>query len=70
MAYSPDTVKDLIRLGGNIIISGKYSPDTLKDYVRLAITNNVKITIKADSYSPDTLKDLIRLGKDNLTLEI
>jgi len=70
MQYTPDTVKELIKLGGHLKVSGIYTPETLKDFARLAKTNNTKLTIIANSLKPDTLKDLIRFAKDNVILEI
>jgi hypothetical protein len=70
MAYTPATVKDLLRLGGNLIITGSYTPASLKDFARLAKSNNTMLTIRANSLTPATLKDLIRIGQDCITIEV
>ena len=70
VAYKPETIKELISLGGNLTISGNYRPDTLKEFIKLANSNNVHLTLKVDNLKSDTLKDLVRLGKKNLTLEL
>ena len=70
MAYNSETVKDLIRLGATLKISGSYNSETLKDFIRLANSHNVHLTIVVDGLNSETLKDLVRLGKNNLTLEI
>jgi hypothetical protein len=70
MAYTTETIKDLLRLGGNVTINGAYTPESLKDFARLANSSNVMLTIKANNYTPDLLKDLSRLGKENVTIEL
>ena len=70
MAYTPATIIDLIRLGGNLRITGSYSPESLKDFASLAKSKNVKLTIKANSLTPATLNDLIKIGQDCLTIEL
>lgn len=70
MALHPDTVKELIRLGGNIKVSGNFHPDSLKEFVWLANSHKVHLTIEVNNLHPDTLKELVRLGQSNLTLEL
>ena len=70
MGYTPETVKDLIKLGGSIKVSGSYTPGTLKDFAQLAKENNVQLTIKVNSLTPGTLKELIKIAKDNVILEL
>ncbi len=70
MEYTAETIKDLIRLGGHIKVSGTYPSETLKDFARLAKSRNVKLTIKANSATTETLKDLIRIAKNNIVLEL
>ena len=70
MAYTPAIIKDLLELGGTLIISGSYTPASLKDFARLAKSNNTMLTIKANSLTPATLKDLIRIGQDCITIEV
>lgn len=70
MAYTPLTIKELINLGANLVISGTYTPLSLKEFVSLAKNRKVKITIKANSLTPLTLKELVQIGQDYLTIEL
>ncbi len=70
MAYIPTTIKDLLRLGGNLKLSGEYSLSSLKDFARIAKSNNTMLIIKANSLTPAILKDLIRIGQDCITIEM
>ena len=70
MAYSSTTIKDLIKLGGTLTVTGKYSSTSLKDFVNLAKTHNVQITLKIDGSSSTTLKDLLKIGHSKLILEL
>ena len=70
MAYTSETIKDLIRLGGRLTISGSYTSENLKDFIRLANTHNVRLTIRVEGLKTETLKDLIRISNNNLTLEL
>jgi hypothetical protein len=71
MSYTSDTAKDLIRLGGSIIVKhSSYTSDTLKDLARLAKTNGGHLTVDTAkcSITSDTAKDLIRLAPQNVTI--
>lgn len=70
MAYTSETIKDLIRLGGQLKISGSYTSESLKDFIRLANRHNVQLTIKVEGQNSETLKELIRISNNNLTLEL
>jgi hypothetical protein len=70
MEYSSTTIKDLIKLGAKLTISGKYSSTSLKDFVSLAKTHNVPITLRIVGTSSTTLKNLIKIGHPELTLEL
>ena len=64
------TVKDLIRLGGNVRITKKFTSVVLKDFVRLAVNKDVHITIVGTELTSLTMKDLVRIGGKNVTIEI
>lgn len=70
MAYTPVSVKELIKLGGNLKITSSYSPVTLKEFVSLAKARKVQITIQANSLTIVSLKELITIGQEYLTIEL
>ena len=70
MAYLSETVKDLLRLGGNVIVGGSYMAETMKEFAHLAKKHNVMLTIKVGSYRSETLKEIVRIGGKNVTIEV
>ncbi|KFF03255.1 hypothetical protein [Flavobacterium reichenbachii] len=70
MAYTSATIKELIKLGGNLTVTGKFSSAHLKDFVNLAKNQNVQITLKINGTSSATLKELVKIGHSKLVLEL
>lgn len=68
MAHTPITIKDLIRLGGNVEVTSGHTPTSLKDFARLAVQQGSHITINATQITPTTAKDLVRIGGKHVTL--
>jgi len=71
MAYLPDTLKQIVQLGGNLeICDTNYLPNTLEEIVQIARGTGAHITIEARNYLPDTLYRLVQLGGKNVTIKV
>jgi hypothetical protein len=67
---TPLTIKELIKLGGNLKLKGTYQPFELKEFISLVKLHDTQLTIDAKGIETYTLKELAKLGGKNLTLEI
>lgn len=72
MAYLPQTLESLARIGANLEIGpdNNYLPQTLENIVRIACSNGGHVTIHSTSYLPQTLESLARIGGSNLTIRV
>lgn len=70
MTYTSDTIKELIKLGATLTITGKFSSVHLKEFVNLAKNHNTQITLKINGTSSSTLKELVKIGHLKLILEL
>ncbi|MDA3882999.1 MAG: hypothetical protein PF481_06920 [Bacteroidales bacterium] len=70
MAFTVDSIKAFIRLGGNIKVHDTYSVDDLISFARLAKQKKTQLTIVAQSLNFDSVKSIIRIGKQYVTIEL
>lgn len=71
MAYLPDTLKQIVQLGGNLeICDTNYLPNTLEEIVQIARGTGAHVTIEARNYLPDSLYRLVKLGGKNVTIKV
>lgn len=59
----PDTMKEIVRLGGGFDIPGTVLPETAKELARLAGGSGATIIFRNPTWLPDTLKEIGRLGQ-------
>lgn len=45
MAYSPDTLKRIVELGGNLELLQSYSPQILEEVILIAKSTDANVTI-------------------------
>jgi hypothetical protein len=67
MSYSPDTLKKIVKHGGNLILHNSYNPEILKELVSIAKSSGAHITIEG-KYSPDIIASLVQVAGNNLTI--
>ena len=72
MAYLPQTLEQLARLGANIEIGAGniYLPQTLETLVQIVVGTGAHITIHATNQLPQTLERLARIGGRHLTIRV
>ncbi|WP_127446252.1 hypothetical protein [Comamonas terrigena] len=72
MAYSPQTLEQLARIGANLEIGAgnNYMPQTLENLVRLVVGSGAHITIHSTNLLPQTLEQLARIGGSHLTIRV
>ncbi len=67
MSYTPETLKQIVKLGGNLILHQGYTPGTLEELVLIAKSTGAHITIEG-VYTPNTITRLIEIGGNNVTI--
>ena len=72
MAYLPQTLEQLARIGANLEIGpdNNYLPQTLEALVRIVAGHGAHITIHATNLLPQTLEQLARIGGKHLTIRV
>ena len=71
MAYLPDTLKQIVQLGGNLeICDTNYLPNTLEEIVQIARGTGAHGTIESRIHLPYTSFSLVQLGGKNVTIKV
>ena len=69
MNYLPNTLKEAMMNGGNLIIGDCYLSQTLKDLAHIAKTKQLRLTIKSQKLLPATINDIAKIGGGFVTFD-